>query len=217
MLYDKLSQVFLAYPQVVYGVCTIEYSEFSAQYRRAWVFAVPHEEILSLKAYKEETLNRYIRQARNTIYLILTQLEQVLRQADVHYFIPPVAQSSEETLLAPFSFKYAAAAAGLGWVGKNDLIITEQYGPRVRLSAVLIDAELPVSIPETRSRCPEHCASCVTACPYHALSGKRWDIHIKRAEIIDYHLCNEKRSLYLKKHGRKNECGLCMVACPYGL
>ena len=35
-------------------------------------------------------------------------------------------------------------------------------------------------------------------------------------EIIDYHLCNQKRSTYIKSHGRKNACGLCMVVCPFG-
>lgn len=47
-------------------------------------------------------------------------------------------------------------------------------------------------------------------------AGLGLDIKKHRDEIINYKLCNQKRSLYIKKHGRKNSCGLCMVVCPYG-
>lgn len=33
------------------------------------------------------------------------------------YYIPPVAQSNEETLIAPFLFKFTSVNAGLGWIG----------------------------------------------------------------------------------------------------
>lgn len=42
----------------------------------------------------------------------------------------------------------------------------------------------------------------------------KWEIDTLRNDIIDYQLCNQKRSLYIKKHERKNTCGLCMAACP---
>lgn len=35
-------------------------------------------------------------------------------------------------------------------------------------------------------------------------------------KTVEDRLCNEKRSLYIKTHGRKNACGLCMAACPIG-
>ena len=66
---------------------------------------------------------------------------QVLDEYQVKYDIPPVAQSNEADLEAPFSFKFAAVNAGLGWIGKNDVVITEKYGPRVRLSAILINEQ----------------------------------------------------------------------------
>jgi hypothetical protein len=39
-------------------------------------------------------------------------------------------------------FKDAAALAGLGTIGKNNLVITPEYGPHVRLKAMFLDVDL---------------------------------------------------------------------------
>ena len=103
------------------------------------MFAVPYEEQLNLHSYTEERFENSILNARNKLEIILKDIEIVLKEECIKYYIPPVAQQNEEDLLAVFSFKYAAVNAGLGWIGKNDVLITEKYGPRVRLSAVLVD------------------------------------------------------------------------------
>jgi epoxyqueuosine reductase QueG len=41
------------------------------------------------------------------------------------------------------SHKMVATRAGLGWIGKTDLFVSNKYGPRVRLASIRIDA--PVS------------------------------------------------------------------------
>ena len=148
--------------------------------------------------------------------LILNDIEFALVEEGISYYIPPVAQQNEEELLALFSFKYAAVNAGLGWIGKNDVLITEEYGPRVRLSAVLIDYPFEYGNKMTESRCGS-CTKCVDICPHKALTGANWNINTLRNELIDYHLCNQKRSAYIESHGRKNACGLCMAVCPYGM
>ncbi len=119
-------------------------------------------------------------------------------------------------MIAPLSFKFAAVNAGLGWIGKNDVVITKKYGPRVRLSAILIDSQFTYGQRIIKSNCPNSCRKCVEICPYNALHDVKWDIDILRNDIIDYQLCNQKRSLYIEKHGRKNACGLCMATCPIG-
>lgn len=66
--------------------------------------------------------------------------------------------------------KDAAVMAGLGCVGKNNLLITPDYGPRQRLRVMLIDAELPSSGPieyDPCFRCPMPCRK---ACPQGAFS-----------------------------------------------
>ncbi|MCI8773495.1 MAG: epoxyqueuosine reductase [Lachnospiraceae bacterium] len=193
MIISKLQQIFTDYPEVLYGYTDISYSPFAKEYQSALVFAVPYEPQLAFDDYTEQGFEDSIRNARRELDEILRKLEAV------------------------FSFKYAAVNAGLGWIGKNDVLVTERYGPRVRLSAVLIDAPFVYGSKMTESRCPEGCTKCVDICPHKALTGRAWDIHSLRSELIDYHLCNRKRSDYIEKHGRKNACGLCMVVCPYGM
>ena len=45
----------------------------------------------------------------------------------------------DERICAMFSHKMAAHLAGLGWIGKSCLLVTPQYGPRVRWTTVLTD------------------------------------------------------------------------------
>lgn len=214
MLIQNLHQIFTQTPEVLYGFTDISYSPFSGEYRSALVFAVPYGEQLTLEQYTEERFENSILSAKRKLEGILEKIEHVLSEEKIKYYIPPVAQQNEEALEAVFSFKYAAVNAGLGWIGKNDVLITEKYGPRVRLSAVLIDADVEKNIQISESRCPADCTKCVDICPHGALTGKTWDINVRRSDLIDYHLCNRKRSEYIEKHGRKNACGLCLVVCP---
>lgn len=129
----------------------------------------------------------------------------------VAFLVPPVAQASEAELSTPFPFKAAAVRAGLGWIGRNDLLVTPEYGPRVRLSAVLVDGDLPVAQPVTESRCPARCRLCVDACPHRVLRGGTWEPGVERDGLIDYRTCNERRSRSIPRLGRKGACGLCLV------
>lgn len=72
-------------------------------------------------------------------------------------------------LQSVFSFKHAAQAAGLGTIGKNSLLVTQDYGPRVRFSCCLTEVQLE----PTRDIKPWKCAGCricIDVCPSGALS-----------------------------------------------
>ena len=216
MVSKRIQHIFAKVPEVKYGYADISYSPFSKEYKSALMLAVPYEKQLNLDNYTEEEFDKSILNAKKKLERILKDIEIVLKEECIKYYIPPVAQQNEEDLLAVFSFKYAAVNAGLGWIGKNDVLITEEYGPRVRLSVVLIDYPFEFWNKVAQSRCGS-CTRCVDICPHKALTGANWDINTLRNELIDYHLCNKKRSEYLKSHGRKNACGLCMVVCPFGM
>ena len=217
MIERKICDIFSEYSEVIYGFADIAYSRYADNYKSVLVFAVPYSEQLTLKTYSEEKFEKGIQDAKRVLEGILVRLTKMLDECKAKYYIPPVAQSSEEDLEAPFSFKFAAVNAGLGWIGKNDVVITKKYGPRVRLSAVLIDEQFSYGDKILESRCPESCQRCVDACPHKALHNVQWNISLLRRDIIDYKLCNEKRSQYIKEHGRKNACGFCMAACPFGV
>ena len=217
MIEEKIRQLLLQYPNVIYGFTSIAYSPYANKYKSALVLAIPYGEQLTVQNYTEEKFEKGIQEAKKVVDEILRKLEEMLNESKILYFIPPMAQNNEEELVAPFSYKYAAVNAGLGWIGKNDVVITERYGPRIRLGAILIDNEFTYGQKIVESKCPAICKKCVDICPYHALHNVMWNIDTLRDDIIDYRLCNQKRSLYIEKHGRKNACGLCMAACPFGV
>ena len=138
---EKIRQLLLQYPNVIYGFTSISYSSYSSKYKSALVLAIPYGEQLTVQNYTEEKFEKGIQVAKRLIDEILLRLEEIFHELKVLYYIPPMAQNNEEELVAPFSYKYAAVNAVLVWIGKNDVVFTEKYGPRIRLSSVLIDHE----------------------------------------------------------------------------
>ena len=215
-LENEIRDVFSRHTEMIHGFTDIPFSPYGESYASALVFAVPYTEQLSEKNYMEERFELGIQGARTELEKVVAEITGILEKRGAKYHVPPVAQNNETELLAPFSFKAAAARAGIGWYGKNDVIITERYGPRIRLSAILIDAPFIYGQPFTESRCPDGCTKCVDICPCKALKNRRWTVGTQRSEIIDYQKCNRMRSAFIKKLGRKNACGRCLAVCPFG-
>ncbi|MFB3880850.1 MAG: hypothetical protein ACE149_06280 [Armatimonadota bacterium] len=67
---------------------------------------------------------------------------------------------------APFSHRHAAVAAGLGVFGRNNLILTPKYGPRVRFNSVITTAELEPDAMLAEDLClGNDCDACRAAWP----------------------------------------------------
>jgi epoxyqueuosine reductase len=66
--------------------------------------------------------------------------------------------------------KDAAVLAGLGCIGKNNLLITPQYGPRQRLRVMLVDADLPATGPLDFDPCINCSLPCRRVCPQNAFA-----------------------------------------------
>lgn len=111
--------------------------------------------------------------------------------------------ADRKTLMADLSVKWAAYHAGLGNYGINHLLITPEFGPRVRLMATLTDAELEhgrARLPLVNERC-QGCGRCLEACPVQALHA---DGQIHKHKCADY--------MFSQLGGLR--CGLCLRACP---
>lgn len=119
------------------------------------------------------------------------------------------------TLSTPLPHKTVATRAGLGWVGKSALLVTEQYGSAVRLGTVLTDAPLPVEAPVAESRCGDCCA-CVDVCPGSAPTGDTWNPSAARSDIYDAFACfRTAKALSGDKGIQHIICGICIAACPW--
>ncbi|MCR4659332.1 MAG: tRNA epoxyqueuosine(34) reductase QueG [Bacteroidales bacterium] len=69
---------------------------------------------------------------------------------------------------APITDKLWAARAGLGWIGRNTLLVTPQYGSYVNLGELVTTALFDSYDTPVENRCGS-CRRCVEACPGHAL------------------------------------------------
>jgi epoxyqueuosine reductase QueG len=123
-----------------------------------------------------------------------------------------------------------AANSGLGWKGKNGLLISPEDGPRVGVGTVLTDAPLQGDA-RLNQRCPDECLICVDGCPSKALDGtgrvNRLNCTVTQA-IAPLSLMMTKE-FSIKEHrdmivnvGGVDEhtwykCNACVVNCPMGL
>lgn len=137
--------------------------------------------------------------------------------------IPPSMRVDREKELGHVSQKAFGWAAGLGWIGRNGLLVTPDYGPRIRLAAVLTDMPLKAAEP-MKNMCGD-CMLCVKACPSKALRYVKFDVRpTNREEIIDVRKCAERlskmKNMLASKHSSTELaveiCGICIKACPYG-
>lgn len=116
--------------------------------------------------------------------------------------------------------KDAAVLAGLGVIGKNNLLITPRFGPRVRLRAMFADARLrPGSILSGFAPCENCSAPCRKACPRNAFESGSYDRHACEMEMRR----DETKKRFFKNVGVMHYagswikyCRACEFACPVG-
>jgi epoxyqueuosine reductase QueG len=106
--------------------------------------------------------------------------------------------------IAHLSHKKVAAQAGLGWLGRSNLLVTPQYGSRVRLVTVLTN--MPLKIDKPLKKGCGACRACVDICPAGAIKERRKD--------FDHQACFQQLQHFAKKDNIGYYiCGLCQKAC----
>lgn len=122
-----------------------------------------------------------------------------------------------ERLTSYLSHKAVAVAAGVGWQGKSLLLVSPEFGPRVRLVTVLTDANLSPDKP-LKNRCGK-CSACAEACPARAIRGVNTTSHYSsREEALFFDRCRTKVLEEFPKlpHITGGICGVCVSVCPWG-
>ena len=84
----------------------------------------------------------------------------------------PGAQAKACVDTAPVLERELAQRAGLGWIGKNTMLLHRRFGQWLFLGEILLDVALRPDAPETRDRCGR-CARCIAACPTRAIVAPR--------------------------------------------
>ena len=110
---------------------------------------------------------------------------------------------------AGFSLAMAGKYAGLGTIGVNHMLLTPEYGPRVRLVSIFTDAELPGDALIKGELCNQ-CRLCVRLCPVKAFT----QVKNRLIADMDKDACTVRHQV-LRQENRW-PCGICAKVCGVG-
>lgn len=114
------------------------------------------------------------------------------------------ALSPSKGMRGHVSHRLLGWAAGLGWWGRNNLLVNPDFGARVRYVSVLTDAPLEPDEPLERD-CGK-CVACLNVCPAAAVKSKR--------EAFDREACYKKLCEFARiPFVGQHICGVCVKAC----
>lgn len=94
-----------------------------------------------------------------------------------------------ETKTSALPHKTIAVLSGIGYIGKSNLFITEEFGSAQCLGSVLTDAPLTVAKNNIQQPKCNRCTICSNICPQNALHGVCWGTNVSRDEIVDVYNC----------------------------
>lgn len=148
---------------------------------------------------------------------------------DYHFVLKERMQNITEKLqthLGPFHYRVFtdsapllerawAREAGLGWIGKNTLLINPQKGSFFFLAEILVDFETAYDQPLKTDHCGT-CNRCIQACPTGALT----DYKINASRCISYLTIENKKDFIPEIFaGKYNQwifgCDICQEVCPW--
>jgi epoxyqueuosine reductase len=109
---------------------------------------------------------------------------------------------------AHISHKRVGEIAGLGWIGRNNLLVHPKYGSQMRYNTVFTDMPLEPTPPPEQFGCGS-CRECVNACPAGAIADEPGDFDHMGCFAMLKRFRNERN---LGHH----ICGLCVKVCRGG-
>ncbi|MCL2416643.1 MAG: tRNA epoxyqueuosine(34) reductase QueG [Bacteroidales bacterium] len=134
----------------------------------------------------------------------LTQLEDEIRK------LFPKCNMRSFVDASPILEKAWAVKAGLGFRGKNTLLINPEIGSYCNTGVILLDQELTYDTP-LEITCNE-CSLCLENCPTGALENS---YQLNARKCISYHNKGKERTTTVDFHGWAYGCDECQICCPY--
>jgi len=114
--------------------------------------------------------------------------------------------------LAFFSHRHAAYLAGMGSFGQNNMILTPEYGPRVRFTSIFTSADIESDKITGKDLCTK-CRLCIEECPVTAIPPLN-ESKKKIIPLIDKISCAKRSKKLREKY--TSPCGICIKVCPIG-
>lgn len=116
---------------------------------------------------------------------------------------------------APILDKAWAKNAGLGWIGKNSLLLNKKLGSYFFIGEVLVDVALKADEPSVKSYCGT-CTRCIDACPTQAIVAP---YVVDSNKCISYHTIESKTEIPTEVSDKMENwifgCDICQDVCPW--
>lgn len=107
--------------------------------------------------------------------------------------------------------RYIAVKSGIGFIGKNNMLINKRYGSYVFLGEIITDLDLqPDNVVKTK--CGK-CEKCLNACPTKSISKTKCNPNICLSYITQKK--NIEDQWFEKFNGRMFGCDTCQKVCPF--
>ena len=127
----------------------------------------------------------------------------------------PTARGRAVVDTAPLLERDFARLAGLGWIGKNTMLISRRLGSFTFLGALLVDIELAYDQPHHVDHCGS-CTRCLEACPTSAFVGP---YELDAGRCISYWTIEERGVIADENAAELNGwvfgCDICQDVCPW--
>ncbi|HDR90057.1 MAG TPA: tRNA epoxyqueuosine(34) reductase QueG [Bacteroidetes bacterium] len=141
---------------------------------------------------------------KSRLHLLLDYIDQHMGPVKARIFVDS----------APVLERAWAARSGLGWIGKNTLLISRKCGSFVFLGEIICDLELAPG-KEIPDYCGQ-CTRCIDACPTGALLAPRL---LDASRCISYHTIENRGEIPESMHGKMQNrifgCDICQDVCPW--
>lgn len=140
---------------------------------------------------------------------IALKISSIIEQEGFDALPIPASQIVDwERQTAHLSHKMIAKRAGLGWIGRNNLIINPMYGAQARYGSILTNIPLAIDKP-VETDCSD-CYKCLSVCPATAIKESYKD--------YDMASCLNKLKWFQKTFNIQHYiCGICVKACKGGV
>jgi len=103
------------------------------------------------------------------------------------------------------SLRHAGYLAGLGILGRNNLLINTDLGNMVYIGAILTNLELEQDPVIENISCPPKCKICIDSCPQKALDGS----------TVNQKLCRQHSGLHHERGFNIYTCNVCRKVCIF--
>lgn len=226
------------------GIAEAGFLKKHESHLKKWIDQERHGEMAYMANHFDKRLDpgKMLEDARSVIVVLQNYYPETPMPSDANYLISRYAYGTDyhfvikeklrklqqfiHTQIAPNKYRVFtdsapvlerawAVQAGLGWIGKNSMLITPRNGSYFLIGEIITDLKLAYDEPGTGNYCGE-CRRCIDACPTQAIGE---DHMIDSRRCISYLTIEKKGELPQEFSGKYKQwifgCDICQEVCPW--